>query len=61
MAKKNKQAQDQQPTEQPITPVKPVELSEEQLGQIVGGSFQWGTGKPTPDPIFLNPDPTAVE
>ena len=34
---KNEKQSEQQPSDQPTTPAKPVELSDEQLGQVVGG------------------------
>ena len=34
---KNQKQRENKPLEQPTTPAKPVELSEEELGQVVGG------------------------
>ena len=67
MAKKNQKHQqqpEQHPTQQPIAPATPLELSDEELEQVVGGTSSWngggGAGKISPNPIY-NPDPTAVE
>jgi hypothetical protein len=58
---KSQKKQEQKPGAQSTTPVKPVELSDEELGQVVGGIAWGGPTKPTPNPIDINPDPTAVE
>jgi len=45
--KANKSKQKTRPglSSQPTTPAKPVELSDKELGQVVGGSIQWsGSG-----------------
>jgi len=61
---KSQNQPEQQPSEQPTAPVKPVELTDEELGQVVGGigssTGGGGAGKISPNPIF-NPDPTMVE
>lgn len=53
---KNEKQPEQKPSDQPTTPVKPVDLSDEELGQVVGGNdggITAGHG--------IQPDPTAVE
>jgi len=57
MTKKNEKVQKQpekKPTLQFTTPVKPVVLTDEELGQVVGG-IAWGGPTKNPDPT-LGPD-----
>jgi len=44
--KANKSKQKTRPdlSSQPTTPAKPVELSDKELGQVVGGTHQYGGG-----------------
>jgi hypothetical protein len=67
MTKKNQKhehkQENQQPTQQPATPTKPVELTDEQLEQVVGAGIII-YGNPSPDQVSLNYKnftPTAVE
>jgi len=60
MANKNQKHENKQenvqPTPQPTTPEKPVELTDEELSQVVGG-HHGGEGSRT----SIQPNPTAVE
>jgi hypothetical protein len=46
--------QEKQPTPQPTAPAAQPELSEEELGQVVGGGviMPYSPSAPTPNPIF---------
>ena len=51
MTKKNQKHQhqpEQQPTPQPTAPATPLELSDEELGQVVGGYQTGGSATPAP-------------
>ena len=50
--KKDENKQDKQPT----PPAQPMELTDEELGQVVGGS-----GDRPSETITIQPDPTVVE
>jgi hypothetical protein len=51
LPKENKPSENKQENKQPMAPAKPVELSEEELGQITGGF------NPQPDPPgIITPD-----
>jgi len=59
MAKKKGNQRDKRPIEQLTISAKPVELTDEELGQVVGG-IAWG-GPTKPGPMYITPNPTAVE
>lgn len=54
---KHETKREQKPSKQSSAPVKPVELTDEELGQVVGG---WSVGGGGAD-HSIQPDPTAVE
>ena len=62
MANKNQKNQnqpEQQSTPQPTAPATPVELSDAELEQVVGGAGSW-SGSSGGD-HSMRPDPTAVQ
>ena len=62
MSKKNQKHEHQsgqQPTPQPTAPATPLELSDEELEHVVGGTSSGGD-RPT-ESLTFQPDPTAVE
>jgi len=63
MANKNQKHEkqpEQQPSEQLTTPVAQVELTDEQLEQVVGGCRKAGGDRPS-ESLTIQPNPTAVE